>query len=438
VGPSEHLSARRDLWRLAWPIILANLAVPLLGLVDTAVLGHLPDPAALGGVALAGVVFSFLYWGFGFLRMGTTALTAQARGRADGALARAHLLRALLVAACIGGGLILLREPLAQLAWRLLEATPAVLAAADTYTHIRLLSAPATLANYVLLGFLLGIQQRSAPFILLFALNLGNAALDVLLVWHWGWGVAGAAWASVLAEYATTALGLALTTRRLRQDPWLRTPWPPLARILDAAAWRRLFAVNGDLFLRTLLLIFALAYFTALGARLGPVTLAANAVLLNFQTLLAYALDGIAHALEALAGEAHGQAHGPRLQALVQQGVRAAAGFGLVFSLAYLLAGETLIDLLTDQPAIRAAAREYLPWVVLSPLVAVWSYLLDGLFIGTTRTRELRNAMAVAVLATYLPLTFLTRPLGNHGLWLSLLVFLVARAALLAWMWRHR
>ncbi len=438
--------AWRRVWELAWPIVLANLSVPLVGLVDTAVLGHLPDPAALGGVALAGVVFSFLYWGFGFLRMGTTGLAAQARGRAlaapeggepPGVFVRALLLRGLATAAALGAALILLREPIGWLAWRLLEADAPVQAAAELYYRIRIQSAPATLANYVLLGLLLGLQHRHAPLVLLLTLNLGNALLDVALVWGLGWGVAGAAWASLWAEYATLLLGLALVLRRFRHEAWLRTPWPSPAHLLEPAALKGLWAVNRDLFLRTLLLIFALGFFTAQGARFGPVILAANAVLLNFQTLLAYALDGIAHALEALVGEARGGGDPARLRAVVRAGALGSGAFGLAFTVAYFLAGEALVDLLTDQDAVRQAARDYLPWVIASPLVAVWSYLLDGMFIGATRTREMRDAMAVAVLGVYLPVWYLTRPWDNHGLWFSLLVFLAARALLLGWLWRR-
>ncbi len=426
--------ARHRLWRLAWPLILANLSVPLLGLVDTAVLGHLPEASALGGVALAGVVFSVLYWGFGFLRMGTTALVAQARGRRDDTEVRAALLRAAGIAVALGVLLVAAGEPIGALAWALLKADEAVLAAAQHYYAIRLWSAPATLLNYVLLGFLLGLQVRHAPLVLLLVLNLGNAALDLWWVWGLGWGVAGAAWASLVAEYLTLVLGLLWIWRLLKRRP---APWPAPARLWAADAVRRLWQVNGDLFLRTLLLLFALGFFTAQSARMDPVTLAANAVLLNFLTLLAYALDGIAHALEALVGESAGAGDRAAVQRWSRVGAEAALAFAALFSGVYLLAGEVLIALLTDLAPVREVAAAHLPWVIAAPWIAVWSYLLDGLYIGTTRTRELRDGMVLAVALVYLPLWWLSRPWGNHGLWFSLLAFLAARALFLAWWWRR-
>ncbi len=426
----------RRLWHLAWPLTLANLSVPLVGLVDTAVLGHLPDPALLGGVALAGVVFSVLYWGFGFLRMGTTALAAQALGRRDGPEAHAVLLRALATAALLGTLLILLADPIGRLAWHLLQSEPAVLDAAQHYYAIRIWSAPATLANYVLLGWLLGLQRRHAPLALLLTLNLGNALLDLILVWGLGWGVAGAAWAALAAEYLTLALGWDLVRRALKTHHGL-TPHPRGARLWHPQALARLWRINGDLFLRTLLLIFALGFFTAQSARLDPILLAANAVLLNFQTLLAYALDGLAQAIEALVGEATGAESDDQRDALIRSATIHSGLIGLAFSLGYALGGETVIALLTDQPGVRQAAHDYLPWVIVSPLIAVWSYLLDGIFLGAGRTRELRNAMAVAVFLVYLPAWALTRGWGNHGLWFALIAFLAARALLLAWRW-HR
>ncbi len=427
----------RRLWHLAWPLTLANLSVPLVGLVDTAVLGHLPDPALLGGVALAGVLFSFLYWGFGFLRMGTTALAAQALGRDDGPEAHAVLLRGLASAALLGTLLILLANPIGHLAWQLLHSAPAVLDAAHTYYSIRIWSAPATLANYVLLGWLLGLQRRHAPLVLLLTLNLGNAVLDLILVWGLDWGVAGAAWAALIAEYLTLVLGLTLARHLLHTQSWLADSTPERSRLWHPQALVRLWRINGDLFLRTLLLIFALGFFTAQSARLDPVLLAANAVLLNFQTLLAYALEGLAQAIEALVGEATGGGDTTQRSSIIRTAALHSGLIGLGFSLFYVLGGEALIALLTDQPEVRQAARDYLPWVILSPLIAVWSYLLDGIFLGAGRTRELRNAMAVAVILAYLPAWALTRPWGNHGLWFALLTFLAARAILLARRW-HR
>jgi len=429
---SSPASARRRILSLAWPIILSNITVPLLGLVDTAVVGHLPDSRYLAGVTLGATLFSFLYWGFGFLRMGTTGLTSQAVGReADGEV-RNLLGQSLLLALVIGLGLILVGRPLVTLGLWLLDGSEVATSLAAEYARIRLLSAPAVLANYAILGWFLGQQNARVTLAILVLTNGVNIALDLLFVVGLGMTSDGVAWATVIADYTALAFGLWLVSRQLQRlsGRFLRE------RLLRLAAYAELFSVNANLFVRTLGLLFAMAFFISRGAAQGDTVLAANAVLLQFIMLTSYALDGFAHAAEALAGRAVGRRRFDEFG----QVVAGAARFSLITaglaSLGFALGGEWLIAFLTGLPEVRATAGEYLPWMIVMPLVAVWSYLLDGVFIGATAIREMRNSI-YAGLAVYLPLWWLTTPLGNHGLWLAFLAFAVVRSGVLVAYYRH-
>ena len=417
----------RRVWRLAGPIILANVSTPLLGLVDTAVVGHLDHAFYLGAVAVGSLVFSFLFWGFGFLRMGTTGLTAQARGAGAVDEVRAILLRALGFALILGLLLILLRGPIGRTALWLIEASAEVETHADSYIAVRIWGAPATLANYVLIGWFLGLGRAGLTLILQLVLNGTNIVLDLLFVVGLGWGVPGVAAASAIAEYTALAVGLLLMMGGLRRLggvwDWRRT-W-------DASALRRLVAVNRDIFLRTLCLMAAFAWFTMQGARMGDVLLAANAVLQQFQLFMAYALDGFAYAGEVLIGTAVGAASRRDLRCAARAATIWAVGAAAGFSVVYLLFGPLIIDGLTSIEAVRTAARDYLPWAVVLPVVSVWGFILDGIFLGATRTSALRNAMAVS-LAIFLAAVYGLVPVfGNHGLWGAFAIFMAARAVTL-------
>jgi len=417
----------RRIWALALPILAANLSTPLLGAVDTGVMGHLPEPAYLGGVSVGALVFSFLYWGFGFLRMGTTGFAAQAHGAGDADELRATLGRPLVLAAGIGVALILLQWPIGAAAFRIVDAPPAVLDHARTYFEVRIFSAPFALVNYAVLGWLLGTQRTRHALALQVLLNGANIALDLALVLGLGMTIAGVALASVLAEALAAAAGLALCWRLLTRmgGRWSR------ARLLDRERLLAVVRVNRDIFLRTLALIFAFAYFTARGAAFGEVTLAANTVLMQFQQFLSHGLDGLAHATESLVGAAVGR----RDRAMLRRAVRVATLWALVLAgaaaIVFAVGGPLLIAALTDLDAVRRAAGTYLPWLVVSPLVSVWAFQLDGIFIGATRTGAMRTAMLVS-LGIYLAACWTLIPaLGNHGLWLALTVFLAARGATL-------
>lgn len=413
----------RRIWLLAGPMILSNLTVPLLGMVDTAVLGHLPEPHHLGAAAVGALIFSFLYWGFGFLRMGTTGLVAQANGREDGDELRALLGRGVLIASVISVILLALQGPIEWVAFHWVEASAQVVDEAHRYYAVRIWSAPAALANYVLLGWFIGMQNARAPLAMLLVTNGINIALDLWFVVGLGWGVSGVASASVIADYAGALFGLALAARQLRFHPgrWRRSA------LLDPAQVRRLVSVNGDIFIRTVSLMFAFAFFTLQGARQGEIALAVNAVLMNLQTFMAYALDGFAHAAEALVGRAIGRGDPAELRRVLRGTALWSLAAALLFGGGYVLGGEAIVGLLTDISSIRTGANAYLPWLMASPIISVWSFWLDGVFIGAVRTREMRDTMLIALLGVYLPVWWMAQSLGNHGLWLALLAFLAAR-----------
>ncbi|CAI2451863.1 MATE family efflux transporter DinF [Serratia proteamaculans] len=424
----------KALWRLALPMIFSNITVPLLGLVDTAVIGHLDSPTYLGGVAVGSMATSFLFMLLLFLRMSTTGLTAQALGAQNPqGLARAFM-QPLLLAVLAGVAIVLLRYPLIELALKIVGGGGAVLEQARLFLEIRWLSAPAALANMVILGWLLGVQYVRAPVILLIVGNLLNIVLDIWLVMGLGWNVQGAATATAISEYATLLLGLGLSWRVMRirgiSVPMLRQAW--------RGNLRRLLALNRDIMLRSLLLQLCFASLTIFGARLGGEVVAVNAVLMNLLTFTAYALDGFAYAVEAHSGHAYGARDDSQLRKVWRAACRQACLVALGFGLLYAVAGQQIIAALTSLPELRALASHYLPWQVVLPLVGVWCYLLDGMFIGATRGAEMRNSMAVA--AAGYGLTLFTLPiLGNHGLWLALAVFLSLRGIALGWIWhRHR
>lgn len=413
---------------LAFPIVLANLTQPILGAVDTAVAGHLANASYLGGVALGGLFFNFVFWGFGFLRMGTTGLVAQAFGAGDGVGVRSNVVRALLLAFAIGTAVLAVQIPLIEYAIRVLGGSAAVEQHARAYCHARIWAAPFALANYVVLGWLLGTQRVRLALITQVLINTVNIAAVLLYVYRFDWGVAGIGAATATAD----ALGFAFGAWLL----WRMRPHglPALSRgeLVDGVALKRLIAINRDIFVRTLCLLSSYAWFTHLGARQGDATLAANALLLNFQTFMSYGLDGFAHAAEALVGAALGAHDRHAFRRAVQVTLLWSALGALAFSLVYWMAGGWVIAQLTDQPAVRESAKTYLGWAALSPVVSVWGFLLDGVFIGATRTRELMTSMVVSLAVFVAASWALAGPGGNHGLWAALLVFMGARGIALA------
>ncbi|WP_028633004.1 MATE family efflux transporter [Pseudomonas parafulva] len=428
----RHRPTHLKVWALAAPMILSNISVPLVTLVDSTVIGHLPHAHQLGAVAVGGTLFTFMVGLLGFLRMGSTGFAAQAAGRGDGAALRQVLVQALLLALALAVLIALVALPFSQLALHAMQPSAALQQSTEAFFHTRLLGLPAALASYALVGWFLGTQNARAPLAILLTTNLLNIALNLWFVLGLDWGVLGSARASVIAEWSAALLGLALTRPALRAHPG-QVAWRALTRW---QAWRPLLAVNRDIFLRSLALQVVFLLITVQGARLGEATVAANALLLNGLLLTAYALDGLAHAVEALCGHAIGA----RDRDTLRRSLVIAGGWSLFVSLGFaglfLLGGHLFIDLQTNIESVRMAAYPYLPYLAVLPLIAVWSYLLDGLFIGATRAREMRNAMLLSVLVA-LPFGVVMSGFGNHGLWLAFLGFMALRAVTLGWVgWR--
>jgi MATE family multidrug resistance protein len=423
--PSEPVTHRR-VFAIAAPAMLANLTTPLLGIVGTAVIGRLGQAHLLGAVAMSALVFDCMFWLFGFLRLSTVALTAQALGAGDAAEQRAVLARALLIAAAIGLALIALQIPLAALIYPAMGGSAAVTEAAQAYFFIRIWSAPFVLANYALLGWLIGQARAGTALGIQIAVNLCNMALTAALVLDVGLGVAGAAIGSLAAEAAGTALGLAVVAWRMRAGGRFGR-----AAVLDRAKLVRLLAINRDIMIRTAALIAAFLFFTAQGARTGDTLLAANAVLHNFTLVGSFFLDGFATAAEQLCGQSLGARNRAAFARAVRLIVGWGFGFGIATSAALLAAGGTLIDAVTASPEVREAARAFMTLAALTPVAGVLAFAFDGIYVGATWTRDMRNMM-LAALASFLAMWWALDPLGNLGLWLALLTLFVVRGALQA------
>ena len=425
--PTEPLTHARVL-RIAVPIVLSNATIPILGAVDTAVIGQLGQAAPMGAVAMGAVILASFYWIFGFLRMGTTGLVAQARGAGDRAEVAAVLIRALIIGLGAGAVFVAAQNVLFWAAFALAPASPAVEGFARTYLALRIWGAPATIALYAITGWLIATERTRSVLLVQVLMNGLNVGLDLWFVLSLGWGVTGVAIATLIAEYSGLALGLWLCRDALG--------WAALrdrARIFDAARLARMLAVNGDIMVRSVVLQGAFTAFVFLGAGLGDVTLAANQVLMLFLQFTAYALDGFAFAAEALVGAAVG--------AGLRSGVRQAAllasqwgiGGAVALALGFWLAGPGIIDLMTTAPEIRLLARAYLPWLAVAPVIGVAAWMLDGIYIGATWTRPMRNAMLQAVGIYALAVALLVPLFGNHGLWAALMVLNIARAVTLGW-----
>jgi MATE family multidrug resistance protein len=415
-------------------MILSNISVPLLGMVDTGVTGHLDDATYLGAVAIGSAIFGLLYASVNFLRMGTTGIVAQRFGADDFDGVRTALGQSLIIALLIAIALLLLKLPLGTLSLNLLGPDAAVREHATTYFQIRIWSAPATLCGYALIGWFIGIQNARVPLIIVLFMNGVNIALDLLFVVVLDMKVEGVAVASVIAEYAGVAVAFFFVRVELRKHGGHWT----LSKLTTLSEYKALLAVNGNLFIRTIALTFTFAFVIAQGARQGGLILAANAILMNMQHLLSFALDGLAHAAEALVGKAVGAKNRAALQQSVVLTLRWSFLIAIGISAAFYLGGPLLIRVLTDLPAVRETTLTYLPWLVLSPIVSVWSFIYDGVFVGATRAREMRDIMIISTVLIFLPAWYAFRFLGNHGLWLAFMLFLASRAIGMHYYYRSR
>ena len=412
---------------MAGPIILANISVPLLGAVDTAVVGHLPEVYYIGAVAIGAMLFNFIYHLFNCLRMGTTGPTAQARGAGNYAEVRAMIGRALMLAGVIGAVVVALQLPIIGFAFWLIDASPEVKHYAREYFLIRVWAMPAVLCTYAIIGWLYGLENARTPLVIQIFTNALNIALAFLFVFGFGWGVPGVAGATLISEYAGLALGAWYVQRTLRNLP----DDGPRGRLLDRAKLIRMVSINSDIVLRTLCVVSVLGFFMAKSAELGDVTLAANQVLHHFLVFTSFALDGFAHAAEAILGEAFGR----RNRDAFRRGMRVVflwAGIvGVLNVLIYALIGHGVIALMTGIPAVREAAAGYLLWPVLMPLVSVWAYTYDGVYLAATHTKVMRNTV-IASFVVFLGVLHTLMPLyGNAGLWIAVAAFLGCRGLLL-------
>jgi MATE family multidrug resistance protein len=413
--------SHRRILVLALPMTLSHVTTPLLGLVDATVIGQLGEAHLLGAVALGAVIFDFVFWSFGSLRMATAGLTAQATGAGNRHEVDLTLARAFLVAGATGLLLILLQWPIAALAFSMAGASQAVTDALSTYFFIRIWAAPFTLANYVILGSTLGRGRTDLGLLLQVAINVANIAFTMALVLGFGLGIAGAAIGTALAEVLGTGLGI-VVLRRLGSNP-LAVAWH---EILNRAAMLQTLAMNRDIMIRNVALILAFSIFSALGARSGDVTLAANAVLYNMFLIGGYFLDGFATAAETLCGQSIGARDERSFRRAIRLSLGWSLGFGLAVSSVFLVGGGFFIDFVSTNPEVRSYARDYLMFAALTPFFGAAAFAFDGIYTGATWTRSMRDLMVIAFMA-YGAILLVAGDLGNTALWIALLIFLSAR-----------
>jgi MATE family multidrug resistance protein len=428
---SASNTSYRQILMLAAPIILANSATPLLGLVDTAVIGNTADTISLGAIALGSLIFNFVYWGFGFLRMSTTGFVAQAAGKNDNPEILAITLRALVLGSSIGACLILLQWPIISLSLTFLGASAGVESIAQQYFNIRIWGAPATLATYVLMGYFIGQGQSRLLLLVQVVLNGLNIVLDIVLAGYFQMGAQGIALGTVLAEWITLFIALALVIQHLQKQHAITAnhlDWP---QIFNRVKILPLLHANGNLMIRTLFLLLGFAVFTDQGARFGDATLAANHILLQFISFSAFFLDGFAFASESLVGKALGAKNKALFMTVVKRSSILAAAAAQILALFIIVFGALLIQQLTDIESIRTQAQQYLWFCAAYVSVSFAAFQLDGLFIGTTTTRSLRNASVLSSLGFLILCYFLTQHYGNHGLWSAFIFFVILRALFL-------
>ncbi|QGX97913.1 MATE family efflux transporter [Roseovarius faecimaris] len=417
-GPVTH----GRVLNIALPIVLANVTVPILGAVDTGVVGQLGEAAPIGAVGIGSVILTALYWIFGFLRMGTTGLTAQAHGAGQAGEVAALLTRALMIAGAGGLAVIALQAPLFWGAFQVAPASAEVESLARDYMEIRIWSAPAIIATFGVTGWLIALERTRAVLAIQIWMNGLNVVLDLWFVLGLGWGVEGVAWATFLAEWSGLCLGLWLCRVALRHSA--SRDWP---RVFDRGAVINMATVNSHILQRSLMLEGIVVSFLFLGARFGDVTLAANQVLLQFLHITAYALDGFAFAAEALVGQAMGARNRARLRRSAWMSSQWAGAICLAMAAAFWFGGGAIIDLMAKAEAVQEEARAYLVWMALAPVIGVVPWMLDGVFIGATRTRDMRDMMVISLIVYIIAVLVLVPVFDNHGLWIALLISYAAR-----------
>lgn len=412
--------------KIAIPIVISNATVPILGAVDTGVVGQLGAAAPIGAVGIGAVILTGIYWIFGFLRMGTTGLTSQAQGAGQVGEVAALLTRALMIGFAGGLALIILQAPVFHVTFQISPASEEVETLARQYMAIRVWSAPAMIALFGMTGWLIAQERTRAVLLLQLVMNGINILLDLWFVLGLDWGVAGVARATVIAEWGGLALGFWFCRDAFAVPAWC--DWP---RVFDRERLKNMASVNGDILLRSLMLQIIFVSFLFWGSNFGDVTLAANQVLLQFLSITSHALDGFAFSAEALVG----QAFGARSVVHLRRGALLTSVWGIVVCIALAVVfacfGGALIDLMAKAPEVQEEARNYLIYIVFTPILGLAAFMLDGVFIGATRSRDMRNMMAISLVIYGLAAALLTPAYGNHGLWLALLISFVARGVTL-------
>lgn len=421
----ERLAHQRILL-LALPMILSNITTPLIGMVDTAVLGHMHNSQFLAGAAIASLILTQTYWLCGFIRMSSTGLSAQAKGSQDTPQASKVLWHSVSVAVIIGLFIWSMHKPLLELGLFFSDASSGLKDIISQYFNVRIYGAPAALANLAIIGWLIGQQQTKQVLVIQLLANLLNAGLSIFMVFALGWGVKGVALASVIAEYAICFSGMWLALRRVGNIKPKLADW-------HWSEVSQLMSLNGHSFIRNLALQMCLAFVIFQGARYGQMTVASNAIIMQFFALIALGLDGIAYAVEALVGEAKGRASNQKIYTVVLQGLFWSAILAASYSLGFVFFGKQIIALLTDLPELRLFTLSYLPIIWLLPVVSHWCFLLDGVFVGLTRAKAMQNSMLLSSLLVFFPSWWLLKDLENMALWIALLVFMLARGVSLGW-----
>jgi MATE family multidrug resistance protein len=421
----------RRILRLAIPNIVTNITIPLLAMVDLGLMGHLGSVKYVGAVALGGMIFSFIFWAFGFLRMGTSGFTAQAYGQRNFAEAGNILIRSIVFAIAVVLFLILMQWPLSWAAFSLVNGSIQVETLANEYFNIRIYAAPATLFIYAIIGWFIGMQNARLPMILAISVNLLNVLLSLLFIKVMGMGSNGVAWANVISQYGGLLLGMFL----------LSFYWPKLrkyvyfAEAINRKAFIRFFHVNKDIFIRTLCLIFTLSFFTTQSANTSDTILAVNTLLFQFFYFFSYFVDGFAYAAEALAGRYIGSGDRAMLTKVIRRLFLWGGAIALAFTMIFLLGGGFILRLLTNDPVTITAASPYMFWVVLVPLITFAAFIWDGIYVGATASKAMRNSMVLITTLIFLPAYYLLEPvLGNNGLWLAMMLFMGARGLFLSLM----
>jgi MATE family multidrug resistance protein len=422
---TDSLTHRRVL-HISLPIVLSNATVPILGAVDTGVVGQLGEAAPIGAVGIGAIILTALFWVFGFLRMGTAGLAAQAQGAGDTDEVAALLSRALLIGAAAGVAIIALQIPLFAGSFRLSPASAEVETLARDYMAIRVWSAPATIALYGITGWLIALERTKAVLAIQVLMNGANIILDLIFVLELDWGVPGVAWATFIAEWAGLGLGLWLC-----RDVFRGTAWKSVERVFDTIRLKNMAIVNSDILIRSVLLQAIFVSFLFWGADFGDVNLAANQILLQFLYITAHAQDGFAFAAESLVGQALGARKRAALRRAALLTFGWAAATGLLLSICFALFGSWVIDIMAKSPDVQSAGRTFLPYMIAAPIIGVASWMLDGIFIGATRTKDMRNMMIISALVYFACVFPLMAAFGNHGLWIGLLISFIVRGVTL-------